>query len=325
MKVFITGGTGNIGQYVTLAVVEAGHEAVVLSRSPEKHSSFAKHASFAEKVKLVKGAITDYKLLEDYIKGCDAVIHIALGWGNDPVSMFYNDTAATVNLLMISERAGVEKFIYTSSTAAMGHMRNGMDETAANLPLDLYGSTKSAGEAYVLGFTKYYGNDAGLSSIFGYNAGVKMKRNVIRPGYTYSNPLCPDGSTEPDARFRNIAEAVVNSKTVTLTKHDGTQFISAAEIAQLYLKLIESDKNGEVYLALGNTFTTWEEIAKIALEFYPKSKSEIALNDLGWGSEPYMYNVKKMERDFGLSFDSRQPLREHIRWCVERARKLRQS
>jgi len=151
MKVFITGGTGNIGQYVTLTAVANGHEAVVLSRNPEKHPSLAKKAV------LVKGAITDYDLLAKYVKDCDAVIQIALGWGNEPVSMLNNDTAATVNLLEISEKAGVGKFIYTSSTAAMGVMRNGMDETAVNLPIDLYGSTKSASEAYVLGFTKYYG------------------------------------------------------------------------------------------------------------------------------------------------------------------------
>jgi len=314
MKVFITGGTGNIGQYVTLAAVAAGHEAVVLSRNPEKYPSLAKKAA------LVKGEITNYNLLADYIKGCDAVIHIALGWGNEPVSMLMNDTAATVNLLEIAEKAGVKKFIYTSSTAAMGVMRNGMDETAVNLPIDLYGSTKAASEAYVLGFTKYFLTDAGMAELFGRSEKVTMKRNIIRPGYTYSTPTYPDGSTEPDARFRKIAEAVVSNKPVELTKHDGTQFISAPEIAQLYMKLLESDKDGEIYLALGNTFTSWEQIAKIALEFYPESKSQIILNDLGWGADPYIYNVKKMERDFGLSFDSQMDLREHVRWCVERAR-----
>ncbi|MDR0443529.1 MAG: NAD(P)-dependent oxidoreductase [Treponema sp.] len=303
MKIFITGGTGNIGQYVTLAALKNGHEAIVLSRNPEKYPSLAK------KTKLVKGTITDYDLLADYVKGCDAVIHIALGWGNEPVSMFTNDTAATVNLLEIAEKAGVKKFIYTSSTAAMGHMRSGMDETVMNLPLDLYGSTKSASEAYVLGFTKYYGS----------NKEVSMKRNIIRPGYTYSNPPFPDGSSQSDTRFRDIADAVVNDKPVTLTKHDGTQFISSGEIAQLYIKLIESDKNGETYLALGNVFTTWERIAQIALECYPKSKSEIKLNDLGWGADPSLYGVKKMERDFGLSFDSRNDLRDHIKWNIDEA------
>jgi len=303
MKVFITGGTGNIGQYVTLAVTGNGHEAVVLSRNPEKYPSLA------QKARLVKGTITDYDLLADYVQGCDAVIHIALGWGNEPVSMLANDTAATVNLLEIAEKAGVKKFIYTSSTAAMGHNRQNMDETAANLPLDLYGSTKSASEAFVLGFTKYYGNGSKVS----------MKRNIIRPGYTYSNPPFPDGSSQADTRFRDIADAVVNSRPITLTKYDGTQFISSPEIARLYLKLLESDKNEETYLALANVFTAWERIAQIALEYYPESKSKITLNDLGWGAEPMMYNVKKMERDFGLSFDSQNDLRDHIKWNIDQA------
>jgi UDP-glucose 4-epimerase len=303
MKVFITGGTGNIGQYVTLAATGNGHEAVVLSRDPQKYPSLAKKAT------LVKGVITDYSLLADYVKGCDAVIHIALGWGNEPVSMLTNDTAATAHLLEMAEKAGVKKFIYTSSTAAMGRNRKDMDESVSNLPLDLYGSTKSASEAYVLGFTKYYGS----------NAKVSMKRNIIRPGYTYSNPPYPDGSSQSDTRFRDIADAVVNSGPVTLTKYDGTQFISAPEIAQLYLKLLESDKNEEAYLALGSVFTTWESIARIALECYPGSKSEIILNDLGWGAQPLLYNVKKMERDFGLSFDSQKNLKEHIQWNLDEA------
>ena len=305
MKVFITGGTGNIGQYVTLAVVENGHEAVVLSQNPEKYPSIGK------KAKLVKGKITEYDLMADYVKGCDAVIHIALGWGNEPVSMLMNDTAATVNLLEISEKAGVGKFIYTSSTAAMGHMRNGMDETAVNLPIDIYGSTKSASEAYVLGFTKYYGNDKK----------VTMKRNIIRPGYTYSSPPFADGSSQGDTRFRDIADAVVNSKPVNLTQYDGTQFISSGEIAQLYAKLLDSDKDGEIYLALGNVFTGWDSIAKIALELYPESKSEIVYKDLNWSSTPVLYNVKKMEKDFGLSFDSQKDLRDHIKWNIDEALK----
>jgi len=315
MKVLITGGTGNIGQYVTLAVAASGHEIIALSRNLEKHLSFTKHPALAKKITMVKGSISDYDLLKHYVKGCNAVIHIALGWGDEPVLMLANDTAATVNLLEISEKAGVDQFIYTSSTAAMGRMRNGMDETAANVPLDLYGSTKAASEAYVLGFTHYYGSGSGS----GNGGAVSMKRNIIRPGYTYSNPPFPDGSTEPDDRFRNIANAVVNNRPVTLTKHDGTQFISAPEIAQLYVKLLESDKNEEIYLALGNVFTSWEQIAQIALEFYPESKSEIILNDLGWNAEPDLFCVKKMERDFGLSFNSQRDLHKHIMWCVDEA------
>jgi UDP-glucose 4-epimerase len=186
-----------------------------------------------------------------------------------------------------------------------------MDETMANLPIDIYGSTKSAAEAYVFGFKKYYGSEKE----------VTMKRNIIRPGYTYSNPPFPDGSSQSDSRFRNIADAVVRDQPVTLTKHDGTQFISSGEIAQLYIKLIESETNEEAYLVLGNVFTTWEQIAKTAIELYPESKSQIVLNDLGWDAQPLLYSVKKMERDFGLSFDSQKALREHIKWNIDEALK----
>jgi UDP-glucose 4-epimerase len=193
----------------------------------------------------------------------------------------------------------------------MGHMRQGMDETVANLPLDLYGSTKSASEAFVLGFTKYYGGDKKVS----------MKRNIIRPGYTYSNPPFPDGSSQADKRFRDIADAVVNSKSIALTKNDGTQFISSPEIAKLYIKLLESEKNEQVYLALGNVYTTWERIAQIAIEFFPESKSDISLNDLHWSDVPVLYNVDKMKRDFDLSFDSQNDLKEHIKWNIDEALK----
>jgi UDP-glucose 4-epimerase len=306
MKIFITGGTGNIGQYVVLATAEAGHEALVLSRNPDRYRSLSQRP----RVTTVKGDINDHNLMACCVAGCDAVIHIALGWGDEPMSMLANDTAATVNLLEVSEKAGVKKFIYTSSTAAMGRMREVMRESMANLPVDLYGSTKAASEAYVLGFGKYCGGGREVS----------MKRNVIRPGYTYSTPPYPDGATQPDSRFRDIAEAVVGGRPVVLTKHDGTQFISACEIARLYLKLAESDKNEEVYLALADTFTSWERVAKIAMECCPSSKSKIVLNDLGWGEKPMMFDVSRMREDFGLSFVSDgEKLREHIRWNVERA------
>jgi len=305
MKIFITGGTGNIGQYVVLSMANAGHDVLALSRNPDKYPSLS------QKAKMVNGDINDHWLMTEYVKGCDAVIHIALGWGDEPMSMLINDTAATVHLLEAAEKAGVKKFIYTSSTAAMGRMRQTMEESMANLPTDLYGSTKAASEAYVLGFRKYYG-DRGRE--------VSMKRNVIRPGYTYSTPPYPDGSTQPDARFRDIAEAVVNSKPIVLTKYDGTQFISAEEIAQLYLKLAESGKNEEVYLALADNFTSWEQIAKIALEYCPSSKSEIVLNDLGWSEKPMLFDVSRIREDFGLSLGCRDKLVEHIKWNVDRAK-----
>jgi UDP-glucose 4-epimerase len=310
MKVFITGGTGCIGQYVTLAVAERGHEVIVLSRTPDKYAPMLAMGN----IKIVKGLMTEYDLMAEYAKGCDAVISIALGWGNEPVSMLTNDTLATVNLLEIAEKANVKKFIFTSSTAAMGHNRPDMDETFCNMPLNLYSSTKAAIEAYVLGFSQYF-PEAGQEA-----KQVTMKRNVIRPGYTYATPCFAGGTTQLDSRFRDIADAVVNNKPVKITKHDGTQFLSAGQIGKAYAALLESDLNEEVFLALAADFTTWERVAEIALEECPESASKIDLEDKGWDSTPMLYGVGKMKRVFGLEFTGEAEIRAHVKWNLEMAK-----
>jgi UDP-glucose 4-epimerase len=179
--------------------------------------------------------------------------------------------------------------------------------------LDLYGSTKGAIEAYVLGFSKYFANAGEEPKV------VNMKRNVIRPGYTFGTPCFPGGTTQLDARFRNIAEAVVNNKPVKLTKYDGTQFLSAGQIAKVYADLLESDLNEEVFLALAKDFVSWERIAEIAIEEYPSSTSVIEAEDKGWSDTPLLYNVDKIKRIFGLTFTGEDEIRKHMKWNLEMA------
>ncbi|MCL1831967.1 MAG: NAD(P)-dependent oxidoreductase [Oscillospiraceae bacterium] len=313
MKVFITGGTGNIGQCVAIAAAKRGHEVSVLSRTPEKYGGLSKINTGGKPIAVKQGFLRDYDKIGEYIKGCDAVIHVALGWGNEPITMCTEDTLPTVTLLEMSERAGIKKFIYTSSTAAMGHNRRDMDETALLMPLNLYGSTKAACESYVLGFTEYCA-EAGTTGEH-----VDMKRNIIRPGYTFSNPAYEGGSSQLDRRFRDITDAIVKSYPIQLIKNDGTQFISATQIAEVYMAILESDYNEEVFLALSGEFTSWEKIARIALEEYPESKSTIELYDKNYDPNPMLYSVNKIKEKFGLAFFGDEELRKHIKWNVEQS------
>ena len=248
MRVFVTGGTGFIGHYVVKALLEKGHEVVIATRHPNKVPTLKAnpHVSFVE------CALTDFDIMAEGLQGCDACIHIALGWGDTPSTMLANDTRATVMLLENAAKAGCKKFIYTSSTAAMGRMRPSMREVTSNLPMDLYGATKAAGEAFVLGFTHGYGTQF---------PEVKMTRNIIRPGYTFGNPAWPDGCSQPDRRFFSMAQAVKENRDINIIKNDGTQFIHASQQAKLYLSVLESDKNEEIFLGLGEVWMSWKEIA----------------------------------------------------------------
>ncbi len=308
MKVFMTGGTGNIGQYVLQAFLQAGHSVVLLTRTPDRIPAYRDMPG----VTLVKGSLLDFDVLRQAVQGCEAVVHIALGWGNDPVAMLENDTRVTAFLMDAAERAGARMFIYTSSTAAVGDMQDGTNEESVCRPTDLYGATKASGEAYTLGFRQYYSKQGG------YGERVKLKRNVIRPGYTYSNPAVPEGSSQGDRRFAQICEDIVAGRDISWDINDGTQFLSARQIAQVYLKLAESDLNEEVFFALGQQFVSWYEIACMAKEMMPESPSKITSPTVE-GKHP-CYDVSKIKRTFGLAFDSREDLREHVRWNMERAK-----
>jgi UDP-glucose 4-epimerase len=312
MNIFITGGTGAIGQHVTIACSQAGHQVVLYTRTPDRVPGFAA----LPHIRVVEGDITDHGATERAVQGCDAVIHLALGWGNDPVGMLTNDTLSTVFLMEAAEKAGVQNFIYTSSTAALGALYDGINETSLRVPDDLYGSTKGASELFLLGFNQYYGEAGGPP------VPVKMRRNIIRPGYTFSNPAFPGGASQSDKRFKDMADKIVRGENVVTAKNKGTQFLSSAQIAQAYVKLAESPYNREIFFVLGKNFTSWAQIALWTKECVPESKSEIIIEDEAVDGEIPRWDVSKTERVFGLSFDATKELKEHVAWNVERAKKI---
>ena len=202
--------------------------------------------------------------------------------------------------------------VRTSSTAAAGDLHDGMDETGLRAPTDLYGSTKAATEVYMMGFRQYYSKKGG------YGEKVRMHRNVIRPGYTFSSPAVPGGASQSDKRFQRIAEAIVKGEDLTFPAGDGTQFLSSRQIAQVYVKLVESDLNEEIFYALGSNFITWYQIACMAKEMTPGCQSRITAE--GEAGRPNLYCVDKIHRVFGLRFDGMDDMEEHIRWNLDRAR-----
>ena len=190
----------------------------------------------------------------------------------------------------------------------MGRMRPVMREVTSNLPMDLYGATKAAGEAFVIGFTHGYGR---------YFPDVKMKRNIIRPGYTFGNPAYIDGCSQPDRRFFDMARAVKDNQDINIIKNDGTQFIHASQQAELYMKVLESDKNEEIFLGLGEVWISWKEIAEMMISLKPGCKSKIVETDLGWSDDPMLFDVSKIKDQFGLAFDAHDFMMDHVKWTFD--------
>ncbi|CAN5435576.1 SDR family NAD(P)-dependent oxidoreductase [soil metagenome] len=149
MKILITGGSGFIGSHVVEHYQDRA-EIVVLDNFRTGHRANLAGLS----CELVEGSILDRALLDQVIKGVDAVFHLA-ALVSVPESM--ERPAETVdlnehgllNVLEASRQAGVGKLCFASSAAVYGEIKESPKvETMRPDPRSPYAITKLAGEYY---------------------------------------------------------------------------------------------------------------------------------------------------------------------------------
>jgi len=296
MKVFLTGGMGFIGSYIAVELLKQHHQVTILARNPRKVPALADVPG----VSAVQGGMADFDVIAKSLPGHDAVIHNALYWGNTPTDMLHNDTRCSIHLFSMAADAGVKRIVYNSSTATMGQFRPDMNEESKPKPTDYYGATKVATEAYLLAF----------------GSKASMLCNVVRPGYTMGNPVVPGAFIYSDKRFRTIVQNALSGADISLTKNDGTQFIWAGDLAKIFVAAMESDHNRDIYFGLSKNWTSWEAIARQAVEM-TASKSKIVLQDKANPDRPHMFDMGKIQREFGFAFDSTQAITDHLKYLID--------
>lgn len=154
MKILATGGAGYIGSHVVLALLEAGHSAVVVddfsTGSPEALERVQSLAG--RRCELYEGDISDGVLLEQALIGVDAVIHFAafkaVGESMEaPERYFRNNLGGMATLLERMVEAGVDRIVYSSSAAVYGSQElQPIPEDAPLRPDSPYGMSKLHGE-----------------------------------------------------------------------------------------------------------------------------------------------------------------------------------
>lgn len=289
MKIVITGASGFIGSYITYHLANAGHQIVALVRDPNKLPWLQSQSN----IKVVVADLSQPERLDAIVHGQDACIHTALIRSNEPLAMLQADTRATVALLSACAEAGVGRFLYTSSIAAVGKYALNMDERIKTSPIDWYGATKAASEAYVLAMA----------------ASSSMRCNIIRPGYTFGNPVIAGAGIQPDDRFLRITRAACCDKEVQVKSGSGAQFIWAGDLVKVYESLLTCQHNRQVYFALSRTFVSWADVAEQFIGL-SGSKSRVVLQ--GKPRAAREFDVSKMDAHFGLKFDAQPHLHDHL-------------
>jgi UDP-glucose 4-epimerase len=161
MAVLVTGGAGYIGSHMVLALLDAGHEEVVVLDDLSTGFGWA----VPEGVKLVVGDVADQALVVETVRAhrIDALAHFAAKIVvpesvSDPLGYYHANTAKTRSLIEAAVRADVKHVIFSSTAAVYGEPEVvPVPEDLPLKPINPYGRSKLMSEWMIADAAAAYG------------------------------------------------------------------------------------------------------------------------------------------------------------------------
>jgi UDP-glucose 4-epimerase len=144
MNAFVTGGAGYIGSEVTRELLRAGHRVTVFDSLLTGHrSAIPREARFLHADLADRTALESALASEPY----DAILHFAslIEAGESMVSpgkYFHNNASLSFDLIDAAARAGVRRFVLSSSAAVYASSDEPLTEESPLGPANVYGQTK---------------------------------------------------------------------------------------------------------------------------------------------------------------------------------------
>lgn len=150
--VLVTGGAGYIGSHTVVELIKAGHSVVILDNLSNSSAESLNRVEriTGHKPRLVKGDIRNARLLDELLaaENFNATIHFAglkaVGESSEiPLAYYDNNVNGTVVLLDRLNKAGIKRFVFSSSATVYGDPAIvPIQEDAPTGPTNPYGRTK---------------------------------------------------------------------------------------------------------------------------------------------------------------------------------------
>jgi dihydroflavonol-4-reductase len=227
MLTLVTGSTGFIGSQLCRALVSQGQHVRAFHR-PNSPQLLLEGMD----VEHVEGDITQPETIERAMHGVDVVFHTAALLGRRSGNMYAVTVAGTRDVLNAALKAGVRRFIYTSSVAALGVPENG---AAQSTKLDESHAWNLGSESWPYGYAKYLAEvEVGKATLEGLDALIVNPSLVIGPGDL--------NKISGDVILR------VSKGQVPIAISGGLNAVHIDDVVHGHLKALECGRTGERYI-----------------------------------------------------------------------------
>ncbi|MFC5604289.1 NAD-dependent epimerase/dehydratase family protein [Sporosarcina koreensis] len=284
MKVLITGGYGFIGSHVADRFYKEGYEVYIIDdfSTGRRDRVACKHKSYD--LSVVDTACEEVFRSFPF----DVVVHLAAQASvpasvKDPKADAEANVLGLVNMLTLSEKYKVSKFLFASTAAVYGtRARLPLKEGEAANPISPYGMSKWTGELYCAKWRQLYGLDTvcfRFSNVYGPRQGSDGEAGVV-------------------AKFHS--NLLVDQPLNIFGDGEQTRdFIYVEDVADALFRASHSDLTG-VYNLSTNTETTVNALANTLISLH------------GSGGVEYL---PKRDEDIQRSSLSNEKLRNHLDWA----------
>jgi nucleoside-diphosphate-sugar epimerase len=322
-RVLVTGGAGYVGSALVPRLLDAGYQVTVLDLYIYGDRIFGEHHE-NDGLREIRGDLRDLKTVEDALRDCDAVIHLAC-ISNDPSYDLNPELAKSINfdafqpLVRASKDAGVERFIYASSSSVYG-IKDEIDVTE-DLPLEPltdYSKYKAMCEE-VLDEEREKGFSVVTirpSTVCGYAPRLRLDLTVnILTNHAINNgriTVFGGNQMRPNIHISDMVELYLHLLSLPADRVDGGVYnagyenLAVMRIAELVRDTLAIDTKIQVTPSDDNrSYHVSSALMRKELGFVPRFSVEDAVRDLKAAfdaalipesmTKPMYFNIKRMQ------------------------------
>ena len=313
MNILVTGGLGLIGHNVVERLQALGHAVTVIDNRttygivPQEEIDYL----MSERIKKLAPDTCVQKIdITDRVgtkwlfetKQFGMVIHLASFPRQKVVNANPADgskvmSEGLLNLLELSERTGVCKFVYISSSMVYGDFDNDVKEDTVCAPQGQYGIMKLAGEWLTRDYTR--------------KSKSNMSHTIIRPSAVYG-PL--------DVEDRVVAKFLTGAMRGATLNVNGAgeqlDFTYVTDIADgIVAASLSNNTTNKTYNITRSKGRSLEEAAQLAVDIAGKGSIKVNERDLNFPSRGSL-NIDAARRDFGYDpkVDIEQGFKQYYDW-----------